>query len=112
MTNSLFEEWRAYEKLVEQDYIGHKRFFQCLEEKVDRRFKKPVSILDLGCGDAAPIRDMLARLSVERYCGVDDSATALVRASPTSSGDSTRIPLPPMASLTWANDGLVRSVPA
>lgn len=80
MTNSLFEEWRAYEKLVEQDYIGHKRFFQCLEEKVNRRFKKPVSILDLGCGDAAPIRDMLARLSVERYCGVDDSATALVRA--------------------------------
>ena len=28
MTDSLFKKWRAYEKLVENDYMGHARFFQ------------------------------------------------------------------------------------
>lgn len=80
MTDSLFEKWRAYEKLVENDYMGHARFFQRLEEEVKRRFGKPVAILDLGCGDASPIRDVLKRLDVQRYCGVDDSVTALAKA--------------------------------
>lgn len=80
MTNSLFEEWRAYEKLVEHDYMGHAQFFQRLEEEVNRRFRRPVAILDLGCGDASPVRDILDRLHVQRYCGVDDSVAALARA--------------------------------
>jgi ubiquinone/menaquinone biosynthesis C-methylase UbiE len=80
MANSLFEEWRAYEKLVEQNYMSHVEFFRRLEEELNRRFRGPVAILDLGCGDASPIRDILRRIGVERYCGVDDSPAALAMA--------------------------------
>ena len=80
MTDSLFKNWRAYEKLVENDYMGHARFFQRMEDEVKRRCGKPVAILDLGCGDASPFRDVLKRLDVERYCGVDNSVTALAKA--------------------------------
>ena len=80
MTDALFEEWRAYEKLVENDYMGHARFFQRVEDEVKRRCGKPIAILDLGCGDASPIRGVLKRLDVERYCGVDKSVTVLAKA--------------------------------
>ena len=80
MTDALFEEWRAYEKLVENDYMSHARFFRRVEDEVKAHCGKPISILDLGCGDASPIRDMLKRLDVERYCGVDKSVTVLAKA--------------------------------
>ena len=51
MTDSLFRKWRAYEKLVENDYMGHARFFQRVEDEVKRRCGKPIAILDLGCGN-------------------------------------------------------------
>lgn len=80
MTDALFEEWRAYEKLVENDYMSHARFFQRVEDEVKRRYGKPIAILDLGCGDASPIRDVLKRLDVECYCGVDKSVSVLAKA--------------------------------
>jgi SAM-dependent methyltransferase len=80
MTDALFEEWQAYRKVVEYNYMGHVQFFQHVEEEVQRRFSRPVAILDLGCGDASPVRNVLERLDVQRYCGVDDSTAALARA--------------------------------
>ncbi len=80
VTDVLFDEWQAYSKVVENDYMGHARFFRRIEEEIATRFSRPVEILDLGCGDAVPMRGLLERLSVGRYCGVDDSAEALARA--------------------------------
>lgn len=81
MTDPLFHEWRAYEKLVENDYMGHLQFFQRLSEEVASRFRKPIAILDLGCGDAAPTQLLLRDTQVEYYCGIDASETALNHAT-------------------------------
>lgn len=80
MTDRLFEEWRAYQKLLENDYMDHKAFFARLQREIQARFQRPLAILDLGCGDAQPALPMLETLDVRRYVGVDESATALARA--------------------------------
>jgi len=80
MTDPLFDEWQAYGKVVENDYMGHCEFFRVVEEHLRSRFSTPIAILDLGCGDASPILDSLGRLNVQHYCGVDESKEALARA--------------------------------
>ena len=80
MTDQLFEEWRAYQKLLENDYMDHRAFFGRLLEEIEARFDRPLALLDLGCGDAQPILPMLESLDVCRYTGIDESATALSRA--------------------------------
>ena len=80
MTDPLFDEWRAYQKLVDNDYMGHHGFFRHLESEIRRRFDKPVTVLDLGCGDVSPIRELLQNGDIRHYHGVDESETALSRA--------------------------------
>jgi SAM-dependent methyltransferase len=80
MTDPLFDEWRAYQKLLEHDYMYHLAFFSQLKTEIQRCFHEPVAILDLGCGDVSPIRPMLEELNVSLYCGVDQSETALSKA--------------------------------
>ena len=80
MKDELFHEWRAYQKIVENDYLGHAKFFQRLTEEVCARFQESVTILDLGCGDTAPIQGLLQAIPVEHYCGMDVSETALEHA--------------------------------
>ena len=77
MTDPLFDEWHAYQKLLDHDYMYHAAFFSCLKHEIQKRFNGPLAILDLGCGDASPIRPMLEDLDVSLYCGVDQSETAL-----------------------------------
>jgi SAM-dependent methyltransferase len=80
MTDPLFDEWRAYQKLLEHDYMYHVAFFNHLKTEIQRCFHEPVAILDLGCGDVSPIRPILEELDVSLYCGVDQSETALSKA--------------------------------
>ena len=80
MTDTLFEEWQTYKKIVENDYMGHARFFKVSIESIRQRFSAPIAILDLGCGDASPIHSVLDAVVVDSYCGVDDSESALARA--------------------------------
>jgi ubiquinone/menaquinone biosynthesis C-methylase UbiE len=80
MTDPLFDEWRAYQKLLEHDYMYHVAFFSRLKHEIQGCFHEPVSILDLGCGDVSPIRSILEDLDVNLYCGVDQSETALSKA--------------------------------
>jgi SAM-dependent methyltransferase len=80
MIDPLFAEWRAYQKLVENDYMGHAQFFQCLLAETRDRFHKPMAILDLGCGDSMPVQALLQHIRVKQYCGVDQSETALAQA--------------------------------
>jgi SAM-dependent methyltransferase len=77
----LFEEWQVYEKLLIHDYMDHRAFFSRLQAEVLARFPRPVAILDLGCGDLAPILPLLETVPVRRYVGVDESATALAIAA-------------------------------
>jgi len=80
MTDPLFDEWRAYQKLLEHDYMYHVAFFSRLNREIQKRFNRPIAILDLGCGDVSPIRPMLEELDISLYCGVDQSETALSKA--------------------------------
>jgi ubiquinone/menaquinone biosynthesis C-methylase UbiE len=77
----LFQEWQVYEKLLIHDYMDHRAFFGRLQEEVEGRFQRPVSILDLGCGDLTPILPMLDALQVDRYTGIDESDVALAIAA-------------------------------
>lgn len=79
--DQLFEEWPIYEKLLIHDYMDHRAFFNRLQAEVLARFKRPVAILDLGCGDLTPILPMLANVPLQRYVGVDESAVALALAT-------------------------------
>jgi SAM-dependent methyltransferase len=80
MTDPLFDEWSAYQKLLAHDYMYHLAFFNRLKHEIQKRFSGPIAILDLGCGDVSPIRPMLEDLDVSLYCGVDQSETALSKA--------------------------------
>ena len=79
--DQLFEEWRVYEKLLIHDYMDHRAFFARLQAELTSRFARPVAILDLGCGDLAPILPLLEAVPVSRYAGVDESASALALAA-------------------------------
>lgn len=81
MGDQLFEEWQVYEKLVIHDYMDHRAFFARLQAEVSARFSRPVAILDLGCGDAAPILPLLEGVAVSRYVGIDESDIALALAA-------------------------------
>ena len=80
MADPLFDEWRAYQKLLDHDYMYHLAFFSRLKHEIKRCFHEPVTILDLGCGDVSPIQPMLEELDVGLYCGIDQSETALSKA--------------------------------
>ena len=86
MNDPLFHEWRAYQKLVENDYMGHQKFFQRLSREVTARFHEPVRILDLGCGDTLPMQASLKEVNVSHYCGIDVSETALAHAGAALAG--------------------------
>jgi SAM-dependent methyltransferase len=80
MTDPLFDEWRAYQKLLDHDYMYHVAFFRRLNLEIQKRFTGPIAVLDLGCGNVSPILPMLGDLEVSLYCGVDQSETALSKA--------------------------------
>jgi len=77
MVDALFEEWRVYEKLLIHDYMDHRAFFDRLAYEINTRFDRPVTILDIGCGDLTPIRSLLAKVPVAHYVGIDESEVAL-----------------------------------
>ncbi len=77
MGEKIFEEWRVYEKLLIHDYMDHKLFFGQLQHKVEQQYQRPISILDLGCGDLTPVLPLLQSVPLKRYVGVDESAGAL-----------------------------------
>ena len=81
MTDPLFDEWHAYQKLLDHDYMYHVTFFSRLKREIQRRFSGSLAILDLGCGDVSPILSMLEDLDISLYSGVDQSETALTGAA-------------------------------
>jgi ubiquinone/menaquinone biosynthesis C-methylase UbiE len=76
----IFDEWSTYEKVVANDYMLHRKFFASLMDQIETRLDQPLSIIDIGCGDAQPVLTLLERFQIERYIGIDQSETALDRA--------------------------------
>lgn len=76
----IFDEWTTYEKLVANDYMHHREFFASLMDDVEARLEQPLSVIDIGCGDAQPVLPLLRRFEIESYVGVDQSQPAIDRA--------------------------------
>lgn len=76
---SWFDQWSVYRTIVDHDWMHHGAIAAairaCLVERPD-----PVSVLDLGCGDAEPALRALAGVAVADYTGVDATAAALTEA--------------------------------
>ena len=75
--SKLFNEWTTYEKVVANDYMHHRDFLTALKLEVDRQLQAPLSIVDLGCGDCAPVMTLVKSFGTERYFGIDQSERAL-----------------------------------
>jgi ubiquinone/menaquinone biosynthesis C-methylase UbiE len=78
--SKLFDEWTTYEKVVANNYMHHQEYFAALTREIRERLMKPLSIVDIGCGDCASVLPLLGTVDVSSYTGIDQSETALTGA--------------------------------
>lgn len=71
-----FSHWAHYRSAVEHDYIHHEEMTAAVNEEIRRRGYAG-DLLDLGCGDAAPVIAMVDGVGVRSYTGMDVTAAAL-----------------------------------
>lgn len=71
-----FAHWIAYQRAVECNYIHHREARAALRGCMAARGPAG-SLLDLGCGDAATIPDLVDGLGMTSYTGVDVTPEAL-----------------------------------
>ncbi|MEX0943357.1 MAG: class I SAM-dependent methyltransferase [Pseudomonadales bacterium] len=79
-SSQLFDEWTTYERVVANDYMHHREYFDALVAHLTDRFDTPIVMADLGCGDARPILPVLEAFAIQHYTGIDQSTGALDRA--------------------------------
>lgn len=84
MTNNsnqqeLFDKsWNIYRKVLDADYMHHKMFSKLTLEALTKfPSSKTISFLDIGCGDGAPVLQVLKYTPIETYTGIDLSETAI-----------------------------------
>ncbi|GET40556.1 class I SAM-dependent methyltransferase [Microseira wollei] len=70
-------QWKLYQKVMTNNYMGHRELYSILHEFLASYFQKPFSLLDLGCGDASFIAQALLHTTIVSYKGIDLSETAL-----------------------------------
>jgi SAM-dependent methyltransferase len=80
-----FAHWEAYERAVRLNYIHHREASAALRAALVERGRVG-AMLDLGCGDAAPVPDLVAGLGLTAYTGVDVTPEALDLASANLAG--------------------------
>ncbi len=68
--------WQTYQKIVEHNYMFHDELFSACHQLI-KGIHKPLTILDLGCGDASLTKQLLTNIKVERYIACDLSENAL-----------------------------------
>jgi SAM-dependent methyltransferase len=79
---SFFDSWQTYQKVVAANYMYHREIMADIEVLLRAQFAgRAISVLDLGCGDAATLAPCLQRLALARYKGVDLSQPALALAA-------------------------------
>ncbi|MBW4634690.1 MAG: class I SAM-dependent methyltransferase [Iphinoe sp. HA4291-MV1] len=71
------EQWKVYQKVLNNNYMGHGEIYCILHELLVSYFQKPFKMLDLGCGDASFTAQVLLDTNIVSYQGVDLSIPAL-----------------------------------
>jgi Methyltransferase domain len=74
------QQWQTYRKLVDNNYVFHREAYATLHGILVDEVAGPFRFLDLACGDAQEIVEMLKTTMVAHYHGVDLSRPALDRA--------------------------------
>ncbi len=76
---ALFDKsWNVYKKIVKADFMHHNLFMRLSAEEIRKiDSKNPISILDIGCGDASPFIPLLEIRPVASYTGYDLSEVAI-----------------------------------
>jgi len=76
-----FHVWDTYARVVAENYMYHRELGVAVQAALQARFaRRPFTILDLGCGDAATFAPLLGDLPVGSYRGAALSAAAPARA--------------------------------
>jgi ubiquinone/menaquinone biosynthesis C-methylase UbiE len=76
---TLFDRsWNLYKKIVAADFMHHQRLQQLAADQIRAMDNEhPISILDIGCGDASPFIPLLDIRPVANYTGYDLSEVAI-----------------------------------
>ena len=74
--------WQIYQKLLAGNYMFHQQINQQLNQFCRDYFAEPITVLELGCGDASQSIQLLAGLPILHYTGYDMSPVALSEAEP------------------------------
>lgn len=81
VTRDYFSHWDSYKSAVDADYMHHNEMISTVHSLLASRGAVG-DLLDLGCGDAAPIPSLVAGLPVTSYTGMDVTPEALQLARP------------------------------
>ena len=80
-TQEIFQQqWRIYRTMVDNNYVYHSEVSSCLRQILMSEAPPAFRFLDLACGDAFEIVDVLRDAPIGRYHGVDLSRAALDQA--------------------------------
>lgn len=71
------QQWRTYRTVVDNNYLFHREASACLRQILMEEAPRPFRFLDLACGDAAEIVEVLRGTPISQYHGVDLSRAAL-----------------------------------
>ncbi|WP_067520020.1 class I SAM-dependent methyltransferase [Endozoicomonas ascidiicola] len=70
------DHWRLYQKILNEDYMGHREIASFLQQALAPPLKQ-LRVLELGCGDGDLFFRLTPRVSVGHYVGVDITEFAL-----------------------------------
>lgn len=71
------KQWATYQKLVDADSLAHGASGKLLRAALLDGFKGKFSLLDIACGDASAMRNVLRGTNIGHYHGIDLSEPAL-----------------------------------
>ena len=77
----LFDTWSIYDRVLDRNYMFHREIYGAVETFLRTELGgKPIRVLDLGCGSARHIAEVLRGHEVSEYVGYDLSEAALAHA--------------------------------
>jgi ubiquinone/menaquinone biosynthesis C-methylase UbiE len=74
-----FEDWSMYETVIQHNYMHHEELVHRLAD-VALEIAGPLTIVDLGCGDAWLASHAFQEVAIDQYLAVDLSEAAVQRA--------------------------------
>lgn len=75
--NFFNQQWKIYEKMLNNNYLGHREIYSVLHSFLVSYFQTPFKMLEFGCGDASFTAHSLLNTRISNYQGINLSAPAL-----------------------------------